>query len=516
MYIRHYIKKIVNHERLYPFRVRAFRDALSFMPPVIMYGLGWISPLQAMIASFTAHSMCMIDIHGGYRHKSLILSLLALVMISMAWAGTMVGEHVFPALIFAVLFAMLSGVFRHYIREYAGPLATPAALMLFTAMSAPVSARTDWGLAIVLTALGGSCWGFVLCNCKWLIDRAYPLRYAVAELWLALAAYADAVADDAEADRSKGNKGKSGEKRKEKAALVKQAMQRARGALQRRDLKTELGQIALLLRFLDEGKRLHFLLSEDGEESETHSLIDGRTIAQASRAVALAIISPKPLNYRQAKKNIGLIEFFNSSVLVRDLRSLVGKEDVEEEIAAQKETGFFDAGSSDGFLGNIVENKLVLQYSICLAVILAIGTAVFIGFKLPHGYWIPFSSLVVLQPEMMLTRRKALHRCVGTFAGIMVIQIVFYIHFPHPVVLVFIALLSSAIAFQMKRHYGSGVFVVTMLMVLQMQEITRHVGYGFLAERLLCCSLGSILAFIALWVMTHRSRTSAQLSHAMS
>ncbi len=56
--------------------------------------------------------------------------------------------------------------------------------------------------------------------------------------------------------------------------------------------------------------------------------------------------------------------------------------------------------------------------------------SIFKAYALPHGYWLPFTIVVVLQPDYGSTRQRAAQRVLGTFAGSAVASALLWLHMP--------------------------------------------------------------------------------------
>jgi uncharacterized membrane protein YccC len=59
----------------------------------------------------------------------------------------------------------------------------------------------------------------------------------------------------------------------------------------------------------------------------------------------------------------------------------------------------------------------IFRHALRVALGAAVGAAIMIKFDLPHGIWLPMTTLVVLQPEFGGTLSRAVQRTVGTAAG---------------------------------------------------------------------------------------------------
>jgi uncharacterized membrane protein YccC len=57
------------------------------------------------------------------------------------------------------------------------------------------------------------------------------------------------------------------------------------------------------------------------------------------------------------------------------------------------------------------------RYAARSALASGVGTAIYKWFDIDHGYWLPFTVIIVLQPYFIATFRKAIDRLIGTVAG---------------------------------------------------------------------------------------------------
>jgi uncharacterized membrane protein YccC len=57
------------------------------------------------------------------------------------------------------------------------------------------------------------------------------------------------------------------------------------------------------------------------------------------------------------------------------------------------------------------------RYAVRTAVAAAIATGIYKWFDIEHGYWLPFTVILVMQPYFVATLRKAIDRLIGTVAG---------------------------------------------------------------------------------------------------
>jgi len=557
MVFRKLFKKQLDRETLQPTVLKAVRSSLSFMPPVILAGSGVITPMQGVMASFAAHSISMLDVRGTYLLRLSILSLQACIMVGLAWVGAETGltAGVAPAIVISGLVAFLAGYLRHFLGEYGPGIATPAALLLFTAMAVPAGAGAGYSAGLVVAAVAGSAWGIVLHIAKWPVDYQYPLRFALGESWTAAARLYEALAEVPLAEFVNRQ-----EKITARELDLDQTLNRTRLALAgagNPDDRPFLKPLTLLLHWAGavatNSVSLFALLGKQAGPEEMKFLAYPiraalTSFSTASRALALAVVSRRS-DYRvrteiSLKRTAQLLEVLETRIflhmdnpddrnhaleLVRTLQRFardlggvvesVNLNDPHDQFSFQlielKGPGVSALYGPVNF--SLRMGRELFRYALRLAVVLMIGTAVFKSLSLPHGYWIPFSSLVVLQPDFGSTWKRAFHRAAGTLLGVVAVGGLLSFHPPYWGLLAVMAVLCGVVVHLLKHNYVAAVFIVTIMLVVSM-EAMGPVNFDLALERLVCCVFGSLLAFLAaltLWPFWERQRIRPLLARAI-
>lgn len=113
-----------------------------------------------------------------------------------------------------------------------------------------------------------------------------------------------------------------------------------------------------------------------------------------------------------------------------------------------------------------------------------------------HGYWIPFTAIIVSQPYFGATLKKGLERSIGTVAGILVGS--GFLLLPFPVLARFILVFFSSVflIYFLRRQYSVATFFIT-LMLIGLLAIDPHFDAGLMKTRIFCTLVGSALAISA-------------------
>jgi uncharacterized membrane protein YccC len=159
----------------------------------------------------------------------------------------------------------------------------------------------------------------------------------------------------------------------------------------------------------------------------------------------------------------------------------------------------------------------LVRYAARIAVLMMAGTAVFRYLDLPHGYWLPFTMIVVLQPDYGSTRQRAAQRGLGTLVGSIVGSGLLWLHLPPIWLVAATAPMVFGFGFFLKRNYAVAVFFVTIFVVL-LTESQGPVTAAFTVERLLSTVAGGALALGAaalFWPAWERNRLRPLLARAL-
>lgn len=113
-----------------------------------------------------------------------------------------------------------------------------------------------------------------------------------------------------------------------------------------------------------------------------------------------------------------------------------------------------------------------------------------------HGYWIPFTTIIVSQPYFGATLKKGIERTIGTLAGIIVGSVFLMLPFPDLSRFVLVFVSSVFLIYFLRRQYSIAAFFIT-LMLVGLLAIEPTFNEGLMYSRLFCTVIGSVLAISA-------------------
>ncbi len=536
-------------ESLRPDLNRAIRSTIAFIIPLLAAQAGWlrIDPLHACI---TAQTIAMVDVRGAY---SLRLGLLLSMTMVLTWSvllGRLGVEGLAVALPATALVVMGGGLWRHLSSDYGPGLAVSSGLLFFVSLTpdSPVAQAHHPALA---TFCGGVL-GVLLQVSLWPFHPQHPLRRTVAESWMALAELLQVMSPE-----SRGGAQVTGD-REVALRLALNESQRTLHASKRHS-----GQVLRHLELLNlAAARLSLRVIafqtalENFEKCPGHASFEAgltpvvASLANTARTVALAVVSGAPSHWASFEVRLKRLETLLTVARTR-VTSQLGEtaasgqlvdilRQIEEQLPivhgalqatlerttlerAAFSLELFDLGTltlrplgSILTVGKRVEPALV-RHTMRAVVLSVAGVAIFKLSGFPHGYWLPFTMLVVLQPDYGSTREKAAQRVLGTLAGGLVASSLLWLHPPLPWLLVAIAATIFAFAYYLKRNYGIAVIFITLMVVL-LTESSHPVTLAFTMERMGSTLAGGLLALVAaliFWPAWERDRFPSILAKSL-
>lgn len=542
------IQRIAEQESLRPDFNRAIRGTVAFMVPLLTAYHGGLK-IDPAFACIAAHTISLVDVRGAYSFRLGLLLSMTLVLMVAVVLGTLGSASLPLALLGTVLVALGSGLWRHLSSDYGAGLAVSTGLMFFVSLS-PHGTIPD-GIHPALSTLAGALFGTFLQVIFWPIHPQHPMRRTVAESWIALADLVEAMAPGKK-DRNQIVAEKQADLRailnQSQAALA--ASSRLSSKLLRQLELLNLAAARLAMRVIVFNTAVEAAVQRPDFKQLEASLAPAQaSLGNAARMVALAVVSRQPSHLAAFEVRLARLENL-LKVLQSQIRSLGADQALTEQLVdiigqilaqlpivhqalrttverADERTAFsmelFDLqtltlrplASSLNFTRRV--DPAIVRHTLRILVLTFVGVLVFKLSGIPHGYWLPFTMIVVLQPDFGSTRKKAAERVIGTLAGGLFASSLLWMR-PDPwVIHALIAITIALFSYWVKRRYGIAVFFITLVVVLVM-ESHQPVTIAFTIERMACTLGGGLLALVAaflFWPVWERGRFPGIISKAL-
>lgn len=546
---RHYLEE----QRLQPDINRGLRATVGFMGA--FFAAAWLNlPLEAPFAAIAAQNIAMLDIRGSYPLRlSLLLAMTAIVAGS-CWLGGTASGHLSWALAAMALAIVLGGGWRHLSPDYGMSLAINSAFLLMLALAQPEGAALAH--RYFLAGLGGGLWGVFVQVALWPFRAQHPLRRAVADSWLALSDLLAAMAPEEDVAAAERHRRIAAQEAALRTALDQTSATLAAAAAGRS--RPHLGELVELnqaaarfaTRLVAFNTALETLMARPDFAALAPSFGPVLTsLTNMARTIAVTVVSRQPSHLAAAEVRLrrlgNLIQALQDRVLaqtgrapdatqltflLRQVASLIPAlgtvlratvDRANEHAAFSLE--LFDLHTwtmrplASALNFTWPPDPALVRFIARLVVLEVAGVAAFKLLNLAHGYWLPLTVLVVLQPDYGSTRLRAGQRVLGTLAGSVLASVLLWLALPPAVLIAAMAATMFFFAFFLKRDYGKAVFFITLFVVLITETATK-VTVGFTAERLAVTLAGGLLALLAaqlFWPAWERKFFPGNLARAL-
>lgn len=129
-------------------------------------------------------------------------------------------------------------------------------------------------------------------------------------------------------------------------------------------------------------------------------------------------------------------------------------------------------------------------------------------FHIDHGYWIPFTMMIVIQTYISATIKKARDRIIGTILGGIAGGIVLHLPLSLTVKEILLFLSSIPMILFVRKRYSVSVFFITLNLVL-LFNISDTIDNQLIVTRALATTGGAVLAILAGFILLPHSDKEA-------
>jgi len=573
---RQLTSQFIEQVGLRPDTARALRQMVALgLPLLICHALG--RPMDAPLVAMAAQTISLYDLRGAYGTRLMVLAAMTLVVAASAALGVAAGKSVLFATLAMGMLALLGGFWRHLSADYGPGLSVSSALFFLICLSQAVRPNVpSVALHVTLLVIIGGASATLLHAIFWLVRPQHPLRYVVAETWIAASDLVASMRPQMSRENNASGAANAPQDSVPRSEAIAQNERELRAALDRTFLilsASENRKRAAFIAHLEAMRRevVHFSMRAIALNTALESLLarpdfDARfahhlptidsvltALGDAARSVAITLITHRVENFAASKVRLRRCEHLirvldqqlaaaasfqnESDVAAADMRAALEhiaqvlpriREQLRQTVdhaavrmsfpPALPELGSRSLHSLAAWLNPAPHlDPVLVRYSARMAVLSMLAVALYKSFAIPRGYWIALTILVVLQPDYGSTRQRAAQRIGGTIAGSLLASALLWIKMPLPLVDVCAAMTCFGFGFFLRRNYRLAVFFVTLMVVL-ITETTAPVHLDFTIARLLSTLLGGGLALVAalwFWPAWEREKFPALLAAAI-
>lgn len=556
------ISTVVRQQYFEPTISWSLRVVLALNVPLIVIPIFKGFSYEVIWAAFGAYMLSLIDYRGLHYRKILIQGLTALLVFGAALLGIAVTHSVLLSVLAMFGVGLVAALIRNW-SDYGPSIAVSTGFFFLFGLATPAQFPAAFEYGVYL--LAGCAWAMLITMASFPFQPSNPLRRSVAGLWKANTDLLDTIIDKL----SRGD-AVPATSIMEKELQVRRLIDQSRTLFAARPRSTTRMKAAHYDQMLELRKTASLFAASVSSMHEELELLNTRALqtnqdisfyktlsafAQASARMAVAIFTLRPEDLAMARIRVGrcdvAVELFIKAI--RGLQLSEKEEDalqhftsslyhgleyfntalrqLEAKLELQKSAYFenyklsfhdFMAGIRPNALGSLLRewlnfNSRQFRYALRVALGLALGVLVFKYFRIDHGYWIPLTMMIVIQPYYGATLKKGLERIIGTVAGIVAGGMILLLPIPHHWLVAILVLDSFFVAYFLRNNYKVGVFFVTIMMVLLMQ-IAQQSNWQLIGWRILSTLLGAGLALLsgyAFWPDWESDRFPQLLDNAL-
>lgn len=528
---------------LQPETRRGLRAVAAVGAPLLL-GMDGRLPLPVPFVLLAALEVSLLDVRGPYPLRIGYAFALVLMLAVAAELGSLTGGALSPALFGTLLIAVHAGLWRHVSPAYALPMGIPTTVAFFLGMELPHEGHPSAAVA------AGGLWGLAIQIAMWLVRPQYPQRRIAAEAWLAAADLFRALADGG---------GERGSRIAEAEGRVRRALDAAfrtlAGSGRERAITAALHDLTrLAARLTARAAALETMVDAHAQTAGVRELRPAleaawQSLGNTAGAVAIATVSGQPAHVAVCEVRLrragSLVRALGaraeSAVDDGDARAELGTalRRIEEMLgtgAGAVRATTDRAGERASFPFELMDlgawrlrpmaavlhlaswrpEPLILRHTARVAVLMLLAVLAYKTLGLAHGYWLPLTVVVVLQPDYGATVSRAVQRAIGTLAGGAAAGLLLLRDPPEGVVVAATCAAAFGFAYIVRRNYRLGVLFVTVFVVLIGSG--RGTTLGLVTDRLAATAGGGLLALAAamiFWPMWEQRRFPAIMASAL-
>lgn len=523
----------------------------AIVPAVILYQYGTLQsmvsvPLGALIISGT-------DVAGPIHHR--INSMLAGIIINFIVLVITGYVHFYPSLIivelvvFTMFFTML-GVYGNRIST----IGLNALLVFVLNVDSKISFGHIWMNALYFTA--GSVSYFLL---SLLLHRLRPYRNLQQQLGELIMNIADYMQTQSKLYEKGSDYEKLSDKLLQDQIFIQQKQEELRETLFKTRqvvVDTTVKGRVLMMMFLDSVDLFERMLTLQQDEEGLHKDFDNdhileqvsdgiSTFANSMHEAGWLIQSnlsssanndltsiTVELNKAIDKLRLQKLNTDNLSSFIRLRQTLYILDDITERINRLHRLTSFDRKAvkqkspdlkgeaevphteiSPGlFFSNLTFKSEHFRHAMRLTLALLAGYIVSLLFPLGHGYWIMLTTLVILKPAYSISRKRNIHRLLGTLTGGLIgFVLLYYINNTTGLFTAMMITMVIAYSFLKVNYYISSI-CITLYVLLSLHLLSNTDFKVLITDRIEDTFIGCVIAFVAsltvlpLWEYEHMNK----------
>jgi uncharacterized membrane protein YccC len=541
-YIESYKKlnKLIRNESLEPMFSWGFRMALSGTVPII-WGLYSGRVSESVWIALTAEAVSWVELKGSFSWRFRTLLAGAVLAVIAAVFGSVTGDNIWLGCVAMLGVGFISTLLKN-IGDRASGLAICFYLLFIICNAYPTATTAEIQHRTLLIAIGAIWPVIVGVVASAVTPEQEPFRRQIALIWRAISGLAEAVS---KSDNRAGYTGLLADvyaREREVRASINSSFefhgQTAHQASQKDNRKYQL----IMLRKIAGLVAVNVIaMGDEMEQISVHKLDRAlrvkaaalfRALKEAADRMSVFVITMNPEERLLTISKINRLR--KLTALIREYPAL---DDTRQAVAISRILQLNDR--TINLLDNAILrldnmgvdkpafrsysllkttfllkpkyllrnvqvlfniNTFTFKYALRSAIAATAGMFIYKWFNVDHGYWIPFSVMIVIQPHFGATFKKAMDRVAGTVLGVLAGGLLVYLPLTPFLQSVVLFCTFVPMVYFVKKKYAVSAFFITLNLVL-LFNVEATYSNMVMVSRVLSTIGGSLLAIVAGWLL---------------
>jgi uncharacterized membrane protein YccC len=530
------LNALIQNESFEPLISWGLRMALSGTLPVI-WGLATGRVVDAIWITLTAEAVSWVEMKGSFAWRVRTLLAGAFLGIAFSILGTVTGFNVWLSVVGMFVVGYLATLLKN-LGDRASGLAICVYLMFIICNAFPATEYTEVRHRLALVAIGAAWPVLVGIFTSLLMPAEQPFRRQIALIWRAISDLVETVSRSAVSRDGQGSMDEVIRKENQVRTAIDNSYQfygrMAHQVKKKNDPQYQLvllrkvaGLVAVNVVAMEEEIK-HIAVPELDETLRIKAATLFSAMKEAVTRISIFVISLKPEEKLLAVSHINRVK--KLTALIRQYPMMADQRQVNaikrilhltdrtvklmesaieriEQMGADKpvfrsysfaKTLFILKPryfiSSLRVLFNF--SSLTTRYALRSAIAATVALFIYKWFRIDHGYWLPFSVMIVIQPYFGATFQKALDRVIGTVLGGLAGSLLLHLPAGSHVKEAILFLTFILMVYFLRKKYSVAVFVITLNLVLLFNLESAYNNW-IMVTRALCTIGGAALAVVS-------------------
>lgn len=534
------LSTLLQNESLEPMMSWGFRMALSGTIP-ILWGVITGHIEEAVWITVTAEAVSWVELKGSFTWRIRVLLAASALAICSAVLGSVTGHSLLLSCIAMFGVGFVATILKN-VGDRASGLAITLYLLFIICNAFPLNTGEEMQQRLVLIAVGAAWPVIVGLGASAFMPEQEPFRRQIAIIWRSIAALADAVSRSDNRPGYTSSLAQVYEREKDVRLAINNSFEfYGQAANQASTGNNRHYQLAQLRKVAGLVAVNVIAMGDEMEHISVHQLDKALRVKAAALFGALRGVSERLSAYvitmnpeerllvqsqiNRMRKLTGLIREYPMPPGMRQAAAIARILQLTERTARLLDNALLRVEEMGGdrpvfrsysliktafvlrprflaenLLSMLRINTLTFKFAIRSAVAATVALFIYKWYEIDHGFWIPFSVMIVIQPYFGATFKKARDRTSGTLLGVVAGSFLLWLpkgYFLHEAVLFITFILM---VYFVKKKYSYSAFFITLNLLL-LFNIESSFSNMLMVTRVVATIGGSLLAVAAGWLL---------------